>query len=37
MEFETTYYKNTCRVFVCPSQGKNAASETEMIGASSDF
>ena len=29
--------KNTCSVFVGPSQGKKATPETEMIGASSDF
>ena len=35
---ETRRRKNTCSVFVCPSpEGINAASETEMTGASSDF
>ena len=35
---ETRRRKNTCSVFVCPSPGGiNAASETEMIGASADF
>ena len=35
---ETRRRKNACSVFVCPSPGEiNAASETEMTGASADF
>ena len=37
MEFETTYYKKYMQRICIPVTRENAASETEMVGASSDF
>ena len=37
MEFETTYYKKYMQRICMPVPKEKAPSETEMIGASSDF
>ena len=37
MEFETMYYKKYMQRICIPVTRENAASETEMVGASSDF